>query len=37
MNSIAFLNHKGGVGKTTMLFNIAVETGRLGKRAAGRL
>jgi chromosome partitioning protein len=32
MNSIAFFNHKGGVGKTTMLFNIAIELGRLGKR-----
>lgn len=32
MKSIAFFNHKGGVGKTTMLFNIAVELGRLGKR-----
>ena len=32
MNSIAFFNHKGGVGKTTMLFNIAIEMGRLGKR-----
>ena len=27
MNSIAFFNHKGGVGKTTMLFNIAIEIG----------
>lgn len=32
MKSIAFFNHKGGVGKTTMLFNIAIEMGRLGKR-----
>lgn len=32
MRSIAFFNHKGGVGKTTMLFNIAIEMGRLGKR-----
>jgi cellulose biosynthesis protein BcsQ len=32
MQSIAFFNHKGGVGKTTMLFNIAIEMGRLGKR-----
>lgn len=30
--TIAFFNHKGGVGKTTMLFNAAVEMGRLGKR-----
>ena len=29
---IAFFNHKGGVGKTTMLFNAAIEMGRLGKR-----
>src|SRR4051812_28685066 len=32
MRSIAFFNHKGGVGKTTMLFNTAIELGRLGKR-----
>ncbi len=32
MKSIAFFNHKGGVGKTTMLFNIAIEFGRLGKK-----
>jgi cellulose biosynthesis protein BcsQ len=32
MKIIAFFNHKGGVGKTTMLFNTAVEMGRLGKR-----
>jgi len=32
MQTIAFFNHKGGVGKTTMLFNVAVELGRLGKR-----
>src|SRR5690348_4126849 len=31
-STIAFFNHKGGVGKTTMLFNSAVEMGRLGKR-----
>lgn len=30
--TIAFFNHKGGVGKTTMLFNLAVEMGRLKKR-----
>lgn len=30
--TIAFFNHKGGVGKTTTLFNTAVELGRLGKR-----
>jgi cellulose biosynthesis protein BcsQ len=29
---ISFFNHKGGVGKTTMLFNTAVEMGRLGER-----
>jgi chromosome partitioning protein len=32
MKTIAFFNHKGGVGKTTMLFNAAVEMGRLNKR-----
>jgi chromosome partitioning protein len=32
MHTIAFFNHKGGVGKTTMLFNVAVELGRLDKR-----
>lgn len=32
MRTIAFFNHKGGVGKTTMLFNIAIEMGRLDKR-----
>lgn len=32
MQTIAFFNHKGGVGKTTMLFNAAVEMGRLGKK-----
>lgn len=32
MQSIAFFNHKGGVGKTTMLFNIAIAMGRLGQR-----
>jgi cellulose biosynthesis protein BcsQ len=32
MKTISFFNHKGGVGKTTMLFNAAVEMGRLGKR-----
>ncbi|WP_432150928.1 ParA family protein [Streptomyces sp. bgisy029] len=32
MKTICFFNHKGGVGKTTMLFNTAVEMGRLGKR-----
>ncbi|WP_299039886.1 ParA family protein [uncultured Pseudokineococcus sp.] len=31
-STIAFFNHKGGVGKTTMLFNVAVEMGRMGKR-----
>lgn len=30
--TIAFFNHKGGVGKTTMLFNSAIEMGRLGYR-----
>jgi cellulose biosynthesis protein BcsQ len=30
--TIAFFNHKGGVGKTTMLFNVAVEMGRAGNR-----
>lgn len=32
MQIISFFNHKGGVGKTTMLFNTAVEMGRLGRR-----
>lgn len=32
MQTIAFFNHKGGVGKTTMLFNSAIEMARLGKR-----
>ncbi|MFL0237815.1 ParA family protein [Mycobacterium sp. SMC-17] len=32
MDTIAFFNHKGGVGKTTMLFNTAIEMHRLGKR-----
>jgi len=32
MQTIAFFNHKGGVGKTTMLFNTAVEMGRMDKR-----
>lgn len=32
MQIISFFNHKGGVGKTTMLFNTAVEMGRLGKK-----
>lgn len=32
MQTIAFFNHKGGVGKTTMLFNTAIEMGRLGKK-----
>jgi chromosome partitioning protein len=32
VKTISFFNHKGGVGKTTMLFNVAVEMGVLGKR-----
>ena len=32
MKTIAFFNHKGGVGKTTLLFNVAVVLGELGKR-----
>jgi chromosome partitioning protein len=32
MHTIAFFNHKGGVGKTTMLFNVAIELGRLENR-----
>lgn len=30
--TIAFFNHKGGVGKTTMLFNAAIEMGRMGHK-----
>jgi cellulose biosynthesis protein BcsQ len=32
LQTIAFFNHKGGVGKTTMLFNTAIEMHRLGMR-----
>jgi cellulose biosynthesis protein BcsQ len=32
VQTIAFFNHKGGVGKTTMLFNAAIEMHRLGLR-----
>ncbi|MCV7198133.1 ParA family protein [Mycobacterium angelicum] len=32
MQTISFFNHKGGVGKTTMLFNTAIEMYRLGMR-----
>jgi cellulose biosynthesis protein BcsQ len=32
MQTIAFFNHKGGVGKTTMLFNLAIEMSRMDKR-----
>ncbi|MBM4518009.1 AAA family ATPase [Rhodococcus hoagii] len=32
MRIISMFNHKGGVGKTTTLFNCAIEMGRLGKR-----
>ena len=32
MKTIAFFNHKGGVGKTTLLFNVAVAIGELNKR-----
>jgi chromosome partitioning protein len=32
MQIISFFNHKGGVGKTTMLFNTAIEMYRLGMR-----
>lgn len=32
MKTVAFFNHKGGVGKTTVLFNVAVVLGELGKR-----
>jgi len=32
VQTIAFFNHKGGVGKTTMLFNTAIEMYRLGMR-----
>ncbi|WET78993.1 AAA family ATPase [Amycolatopsis sp. QT-25] len=30
--TIAFFDHKGGVGKTTMLFDVAIEMGRLGRK-----
>ncbi|GIG29394.1 ParA family protein [Cellulomonas marina] len=32
MDIISFFNHKGGVGKTTLLFNVAIALGRTGKR-----
>jgi len=32
VETIAYFNHKGGVGKTTMLFNTAIEMNRLGMR-----
>jgi cellulose biosynthesis protein BcsQ len=32
VQTISFFNHKGGVGKTTMLFNTAIEMHRLGMR-----
>jgi cellulose biosynthesis protein BcsQ len=32
MKTVAFFNHKGGVGKTTLLFNVAVALGELGRR-----
>lgn len=32
MQIVSFFNHKGGVGKTTMLFNTAIEMYRLGMR-----
>jgi cellulose biosynthesis protein BcsQ len=32
MQTIAYFNHRGGVGKTTMLFNNAIELHRLGTR-----
>jgi cellulose biosynthesis protein BcsQ len=32
VQTIAYFNHKGGVGKTTMLFNAAIEMNRLGMR-----
>ena len=32
MKTIAFFNHKGGVGKTTLVFNIGLALARAGKR-----
>jgi len=32
MKTISFFNHKGGVGKTTLVFNIGLALGRLGKK-----
>lgn len=32
MKTVAFFNHKGGVGKTTLLFNTAVVLGQMGQR-----
>jgi chromosome partitioning protein len=34
MKIVAFFNHKGGVGKTTLLFNVAIALGELGNRVA---
>jgi len=32
LQTIAFYNHKGGVGKTTLLFNMGLALNRLGKK-----
>ena len=34
MKVVAFFNHKGGVGKTTIVFNTAIALGELGHKVA---